>query len=428
MLALFRHRNFALLWVGQFVSSIGDWVLIVALPFYTYQLTGSILQTGGMFIVETLPRILLGSFAGVFVDRWNRRWTMIVSDILRAGFLLLLLFVHSSSLVWLIYLVACIQAIVSQFFNPAYSALTPTLVDEQQLTSANALEALSDALNRFIGPPLGGALLGLIGLTSVVLVDSVSFLFSAFMVLLIILPSQQQQEDGAPVTSTKAWRKVWHEWLEGLRVVKEGRVVMAIFVTMGIVMVAQGVINVSLVVFVQKILHGGASIYGLLITTQGIGTLLGTFLVAYASKVMRPAFLAASTLWIAASALFIFISFPSIPIGIITISFLGIFAIIFFISVQTWLQKSVADSYRGRVFGSFSTTLAVATLIGLSLASALGDYLGSTLLLKGACVLFALAGAIALFMFSQKTINLTFLLVKTLEKDSGIVSDPSKGD
>src|SRR6202140_1528925 len=72
MLAVLRQRNFGLLWVGQNISMVGDWVLFVALPFYIYALTGSTLATGIMFIVQTLPRLFFGSVAGVFVDRWNR--------------------------------------------------------------------------------------------------------------------------------------------------------------------------------------------------------------------------------------------------------------------------------------------------------------------------------------------------------------------
>jgi MFS family permease len=75
MLPVLRQRNFSLLWVGQIISMIGDWILFVALPFYIYSLTGSTLATGIIFIVQTLPRLFFGSVAGVFVDRWNRKYT-----------------------------------------------------------------------------------------------------------------------------------------------------------------------------------------------------------------------------------------------------------------------------------------------------------------------------------------------------------------
>ncbi len=163
MFAVLRRRDFALLWSGQLISLMGDYVLLISIPFFTYQLTGSLLQTGLMFVIETLPRILLGSVAGVFVDRWSRRWTMIVSDLARVCILLLLLLVTARNLLWLLYGVTLLQATCSLFFTPALTAITPTLVDEQHLVGANALQSFSDSVTRFIGPPLGGALFALSG-------------------------------------------------------------------------------------------------------------------------------------------------------------------------------------------------------------------------------------------------------------------------
>src|SRR5437660_7176174 len=99
MLAILRQRNFTLLWIGQLISVFGDWVLLIALPFYIFDLTGSALATGAMFMAQTVPRVLLGSVAGVFVDRWNRKRTMIAADLSRAVLMLALLSVHSAG--WL---------------------------------------------------------------------------------------------------------------------------------------------------------------------------------------------------------------------------------------------------------------------------------------------------------------------------------------
>ena len=168
MLKILRQRNFFLLWVGQFISIIGDWVLFIALPFYTYSLTGSVLATGAMFIISTLPRLVLGSVAGVFVDRWDRKRTMIVADVLRVGLIAMLLLVRSRDGLWLIYTSAFLESIVSQFFNPAKSAIIPLLVGENDLLPANSLNGLSDALTRLLGSALGGILMGWIGFSSVV--------------------------------------------------------------------------------------------------------------------------------------------------------------------------------------------------------------------------------------------------------------------
>src|SRR5215470_5438421 len=119
MLATLRQRNFGLLWFGGLISLAGDWMLNVALPIYVYTLTGSALATGGMLIARIIPNLLLGSVAGVFVDRWDRRHTMIVANLLMALALLPLLLVRSADWLWLVYLVAFVQATIAQFFRPA---------------------------------------------------------------------------------------------------------------------------------------------------------------------------------------------------------------------------------------------------------------------------------------------------------------------
>jgi MFS family permease len=91
MFAALKKRNFALLWLEQLVSLCGDALLIIAVPYFVYQLTGSVLQTGLAVVAQTLPAVLLSSFAGVFVDRWNRRVTMLAADLLRAAILLLMM-------------------------------------------------------------------------------------------------------------------------------------------------------------------------------------------------------------------------------------------------------------------------------------------------------------------------------------------------
>ncbi|HEU5198119.1 MAG TPA: MFS transporter, partial [Ktedonobacterales bacterium] len=96
MIKLLRRRNFALLWWGSLISDTGDWFLAIGLPIAVYLLTGSALITSTVFIAELVPALLLGSVAGVFVDRWDRRRLMVVVNFLQAGGLLPLLLVHSA--------------------------------------------------------------------------------------------------------------------------------------------------------------------------------------------------------------------------------------------------------------------------------------------------------------------------------------------
>jgi MFS family permease len=411
MLVVLRQRNFALLWFGQLISLTGDYVLIVALPFYTYQLTGSVLATGVMFLVQALPGLFLGSLAGVFVDRWDRRWTMIASDLLRAGVLLFLLLVRSRDLVWIIYVVAFTEQLISLFFIPAKGAIIPNLVEEQHLMAANSLNSTSDAITRLVGPPLGGALLALLGLSSTVFIDSASYLVSAVMILLISMPArslpagealavdqkeetEQKTKSGMLVTLAGVWR----EWLEGLRLVIQERILLTLFVAGAIIMLSQGIINVLIVVFVKAILHGDASTFGLLITFQGIGLLVGAVLVGQLGKRLKPAYLLALGTVPAGMAVLAIVNVANIVLTLALITVVGVLVVSFFITEQTLLQSAVADEYRGRVLGAYGTTSSLFYIIGIGCGSVLGGLLGVVGALDIAGGLFALAGVVALLM------------------------------
>jgi len=445
MVAVLRQRNFALLWFGQLISLTGDYVLIVALPFYIYQITGSALATGIMFLVQALPSLFLGSLAGVFVDRWNRRWTMIVADLARAGILLLLLFVHSRDLLWVIYAVALIEQIISQFFIPAKGAIIPNLVEEQHLMPANSLNSTSDAVTRLVGPPLGGALLALFGLSSVVLVDSASYLISGIMILLISMPSRSTerachpersegssspdkeilrctQDDSREIeteqhreilrcaqddsqSATTVLANVWHEWLAGLRLVIQERLLTALFVALGFIMLSQGIINVLIVVFVKAVLHGNASTFGLLITFQGVGMLLGSVLVGQWGKRLSPAILLALGTVPGGVILWVILNVPNIFVTFALMTVLGVLVVSFFITEQTLLQNGVADEYRGRVLGAYTTTSSLLLIIGIGCGSILGNSLGVVGALDIAGGLFAVAGLVAFMMLRGVTVN-----------------------
>ena len=170
MLATMRHRDFGLLWFAGLFSVLGDFALTVALPLHVYEQTDSTLAVAVVFAARFLPRVLFGSIAGVFVDRWDRKRIMVVSDIARAVFLAPLLLAPDQLEV--IVPVAAIQGFIGLFFMPAENALLPKLVGEDRLVTANALNALNDNLGFLIGPALGSALYAWAGISTVVISTS----------------------------------------------------------------------------------------------------------------------------------------------------------------------------------------------------------------------------------------------------------------
>jgi MFS family permease len=183
--ALLRRRDFGLLWAGGLISETGDWFLLVGLPFWVLQETGSSLVTASVFLVGLLPGLVAGPLAGVLVDRWDRRRTLVAVSLAEAAFLLPLLAVDGRDRLWIVYLVIAVEATLAQLNDPARNALVPTLVPKDDLVGANALIGLNTSVARLAGSPLGGILVEVAGLPGLVIGDAASFLLGAALIGLV---------------------------------------------------------------------------------------------------------------------------------------------------------------------------------------------------------------------------------------------------
>jgi len=410
-LLLLRQRGFALLWVGQLVSLLGDATLGIALPFYVYQTTGSVAATGAMLAAGTAPYLLFGSLAGVFVDRWDRKRTMVVADILRAVLLIPLLGVSSPDRVWLVYLVGFAQSSVSLFFFPAKSASIPGLVGADSLLEANSLSAFSNAFARVVGPTLGGALLAAVGLSGVIAFDCVSFLMSGVMISLVSFPARPRPVE--PSFESRAqiavggrmslWVGLWHDWLEGMRIVVSERRIAALFLVLASVRLADGVAAVVFPAFVTDTLRVGALEYGWLATSQAVGAVIGGLLIARLGWAAGSERLLTASFFLAGVAFLTMVSLPILPIALVLEVVIGGGSIAAQVSRETLLQSAVADRLRGRVFGTLYTTNSLANVGGMGLGTVLGGLVGAAPVLGLSGVAYLAACGIAQVRLSRRS-------------------------
>ena len=405
MLETLKQRNFALLWTGGLISLIGNWILIAAVPFHIYAVTGSALATGAWLMAYIAPGVVFGSVAGVFVDRWDRKRTMVITSLAQAAIILVLLFAQTPETVWLIYVVAFIEASLAQFFSPAENALLPSLVGEEYLMAANSLNSMNDNLARLIGPAVGGVLLGLVGLTSVVLLDAASYGITAVLILLVNASpdiTRPTPTVESPSEDT-GWTQIWREWLAGLKLVRDHRILASLFTVVGIALFADAIISAILVVFVQDSMGLSSVEFGWMMSARGIGGLLGGLLLAQVGRRWDPPQLITTGLILSGLLIFITVSFPTLAVVLPILVLVGIPSIIAFVSVQTLLQQETEDAFRGRVFGAFGTTITLLMLIGSGLGGALADQLGALILMGGASFIYIIAGLLALVLLVKPT-------------------------
>jgi MFS family permease len=377
MLAVMRQRGFALLWLANLINVAGDWVLLFAFPFAIYEMTGSALASGAMFMAATLPRLVLGSVAGVFVDRWDRRRTAVVADLARVAVLLPLLAVRSPDWLWLVYLVGILESILAQFAMPAKTALLPALVSEERLPAANALLSLNHEINRLMGPLLGALLLTWTGLTGVVLVDSVTFLVSGLLIAAIGLPLRAVNSAPAePGAGLPPWGLVWREWRAGLAVVRGHRWIASVFVIIGVAMISEGIFNVVFVPFVKDVLGGGPIELGWLMSAQAVGGLAGGLAIGRLGHRLSPGRVVPASAAVFGLTVMLAASGPPLEVVLPLIALAGLAVMGSFITLFALLQRLAEDAYRGRVFGAFLTVNALMSLVGMGLAGLLTDRVG----------------------------------------------------
>jgi MFS family permease len=375
---------FRRLWIAGFVSEIGDWVLLVALPVYVYQRTGSAAATATTFVVALLPSLALSPLAGVLADRWDRRRLMLLVSLAQAATLLPLL---TGDLV-LVNVVTAVQAGLAALFEPAKNALLPTLVPREQVPAANGLVGLNANLARLVGASLGGLVLGATGLPGVVLVDVASFLLAAALLATL----------GTADPVRAAGEPAWRAWLDGVREIRGPlRPMVGVVALMA---TGQGLFVVLFVVFVTERLGGGAAEVGLLRGVQAVGGLLGGLLVGVLARRLAPVRLLGVSLVGFAVVAAVGWNGPHVTTALAfylaAFVVVGVPGVIAGAGMMSVLQLHAPDAVRGRVLATFVSLYDGGQALGMVLAGALTPVFGLSALLNAQAALYLAAGVLAL--------------------------------
>ncbi len=378
------HRDFRLLLGAGLVSMTGDWILEIGLAYYIYAITGSTLASATMLLASFVPQILFSSVAGVFVDRWDRKRTMIGANLLLCVGLSPLIFVHHADQVWIVYAVLMWEGTVQVFFSPAEAALVPHLVPDDRLVTANALNGQNADLSRLVGSAVGGVVAGLGGVTALAVVDAATFVLAASMVAAVRTSGRAVDSKPAAETSSHELEgrlmRLWSEWVNGLRAAASQRVLRVIFAFILVTSVGEGIMGTLFAPFVRDVLHGSAEAYGLIVSVQAIGGIAGGLVAASVGHRVSAAHLfgwGSVVFGIVDLTLFLY---PLVWVEVwpaaacmIVVGVPGALAIA---GLMTLVQRSTADAYRGRVFGAMGLVQSVALVGGAVSAGFLGSSIG----------------------------------------------------
>ena len=388
--ALLRLRDLRLLLAAGLVSQTGDWVLGTAIAFQVYALTGSTTASAVALLATQAPQLLLGSIAGVLVDRWDRRRVMIVVNVLLGLVLLPLTLVRDASHIWIVFVVVAASSCMTPFFVAAEAALLPALVEPAQRVTANAVNAQVRNGSRLVGAAVGGLVVARGGLVWVAIVDIASFVLAAALIGLVRHRS----------TRTVEPLRLVRDWVEGIAVIKGSRTLVVVVFFFAVSGVGEAVMGTLFAPFVADVLGGSARALGTILGAQAVGGIVGGLLVTLLGQRFSPRALfgwGAVAFGIGDLALFLYplLTMQVWP-AVVLIALVGLPGAALFAGMLTLFQTRTEDAVRGRVFGALTTVQNAAMLACTYAAGSLANHFGIVAVISAQGAAYVVAGIVVL--------------------------------
>jgi MFS transporter, DHA3 family, macrolide efflux protein len=374
MREVLRIQTMRRLWYAQIVSNFGDFLALFAvIGVLTFRLHATAQQVTGVQISYQVPIAVLGILAGVFVDRWPLKRTLVSSDVIR-GFLVLGLLVSTAT--WHFYLILAAISVVSSFFGPAQGVVIREAVPLNGLRSSNALMQQVMFIMRIIGPAAAGMLVASFGPNACYLLDAASFFASAcFISSLVIKPSPEVhhhtvEEDRGAVA------RIWQDMKAGLSFIWHHAALLFVILALAAGMFIMGCFGPLIAVYVRDSIHAGNTIYGWASAMIGVGILIGINLLnTFGTKIRNTVLVYTGLLGIVAG-LILLASITRVWSTLLGDFIIGFAVAGIIIPAQTLMQQETPPALMGRVGSTMMSVIFSAQILGLLLSGALAQFTG----------------------------------------------------
>jgi MFS family permease/CRP-like cAMP-binding protein len=385
--AVFRRRNFTLLWVAQFISTMGSGLTAIAASILVYRLTGSALSVGLMLLATALPGLFVGLIAGVFVDRFDRKRIMIAANLICAALVCAIPFVLPFGVTWL-YIVVAVSSAVGQFFAPAQASILPETAPDEELAAANAMMTISQFGALTVGYAGAGLIATLSSITWAFYLDALSFVVSAVCILLVrVAPLAVKEETNLAAVA--------HNLRVGLGFVRDTRVLRSLVLVFVPIFIDYGFGNSLFLPFAIRSLHASEFEYSLLEGVFTVGFVVGSLVMAgLADRLHAGQWIAVSILGMGLFSMSLALAW-SVAAAIAFTTMIGILNAPSYIGRQLLIQRTTPRETRGRVSSVFFVTRDTGFMLGMA-AAGLADLFDVRVLLLVNALLLIGCGVLAL--------------------------------
>jgi DHA3 family macrolide efflux protein-like MFS transporter len=368
------------LWYAQIVSNFGDFLALFAVIGYlTFTAHANAQQITGVQIAYQLPIAVLGILAGVFVDRWPLKPTMVASDLSRAVLCLLLLLAHN---IWGFYVVLAAISVVSSFFSPAQGVAIRSAVPLHGLRAANVLMQQVLFLARIAGPAVAAALVSAFGANICYWADAASFVASACLIMSVTLSRPEEAVAAAVLdpadkaAEPKGISKVWADMKQGVDFIVHHAGLLFVILALASGMFVLGCFGPLIAVYVRDILHGSTKVFGAASAMIGLGILIGINTLNAFGKGIKNTVLVYSGLSGIAAGLLILTAVGFVWSTIIGNLIIGFSVAGIIIPAQTMIQQETPPALMGRVGSTVMSTVFTGQILGLVASGQLAQYVG----------------------------------------------------
>ena len=354
-----QNPSFRNLWYGQVVSELGNWVNSIALYALILQLTGSGMAMAAAMMAKLLPMVIISPFAGVVIDRMDRRTVLIASDILRCFTVLCFLIVESREDLWLVYALTLFEVALTGFFEPARSAILPSIVKKNHLVTANAISGATWSIMLTLGAALGGFVVSLFGVKVAFILDALTYLLSAWFIIKISYPNTKSEE---PIKKNNS--SGIKGLLEGGRYLISHPIVLALALLKSGMAIKGGIMTL-IPLFANRLWSDPAAVsvaVGIMFSSRGIGSAIGPILIrkwlGESPKILQGSILAA--FFLGSLALLAFSVSKNLLLTSLCIGLSGMFGSIVWVFSTALIHLEADRQFLGRIFG---IEMALLTLI-----------------------------------------------------------------
>jgi len=384
--AVFKRRDFTLMWLGQLVDTIGSSLTMLAASILIYSKTGSAASVGLMLVATAAPSLFVGLFAGVIVDRYDRKRIMIASNLIRAVLVFLIPFLVPLNTAWL-YILVALTSTVGQFFDPAHESVLPDVAPDEELAAANSLMAISSFGSTAIGFAAAGLLASLGDLKWAFYIDAITFILSAvFIALIDIKPMIVETKTSVGV--------IVGNLRSGLFYLFDKPILRSMFLVAMPVAIAVGLVNSILLPFSTEALGMSEFQFGIQEGVTSIGFVIGSLALAVvAGRLYEGQWLTIGLIGLGILGIAYSLS-TVIPIAITILFFFGMMNAPYAIAKRLVIQRHSPREMRGRIFSAFIVSRGVFLLIGMG-AAVLGDIVDIRILFLLGSIIILLSGFLA---------------------------------